>query len=141
MTDTAHPLIVIDPDIRGGIPTLLGTRLSALEIADEAGAISPDDLYAQYPSLTPELLAAAVAYAAGRSAIRFNPNLISFKPTDEPVMMQIVYGDFVVPGCIMFVLDPEYGWTKMAAIRMISDRLDMMSAHAKLEIISVNDRF
>ena len=63
MTDSTHPLIVTDHNIRGGIPTLLGTRLGALEIAAQARIESPDDLYAQYPSLTPDLLAAALAYA------------------------------------------------------------------------------
>ena len=58
-----HPLIISDPDIRGGIPTLRGTRIGAIEIANQARVDTHDDIYAQYPSLTPELLAAAIGYA------------------------------------------------------------------------------
>ncbi|MEI4234923.1 DUF433 domain-containing protein [Roseovarius sp. D22-M7] len=56
-------LIVTEPDIRGGMPTLKGSRRGALEIGDQARLESPEELYAEHPTLKPELLAAAIEYA------------------------------------------------------------------------------
>lgn len=55
--------VVSDPDIRGGMPTLLGTRCGVYEVADLAAAESVDRILEDYPSLTAELVAAAVEYA------------------------------------------------------------------------------
>lgn len=57
-----HPLVVEDFNIRRGIPTLIGTRLGALEIAAEARVIPHEDLLQTYPNLTCELIAAALEY-------------------------------------------------------------------------------
>lgn len=59
---SVHPLVIEDLNVRGGIPTLRGTRLGALEIAAEARVISHEDLLETYPTLTRELIAAALEY-------------------------------------------------------------------------------
>ena len=55
--------VVSDPDIRGGLPTLLGTRCGVYEVADLAAAEPVDRILEEYPSLTAELIQAAVEYA------------------------------------------------------------------------------
>ncbi|WP_370284932.1 DUF433 domain-containing protein [Pseudooceanicola nanhaiensis] len=55
--------VVSDPDIRGGIPTLEGTRCGVYEVADLAAAEPVDRILEEYPSLTAELIQAAVEYA------------------------------------------------------------------------------
>lgn len=60
---SVHPLVVEDPNIRGGMPTLRGTRLGALEIAAVARVQPHEELLQDYPTLTRELIAAALEYA------------------------------------------------------------------------------
>jgi uncharacterized protein (DUF433 family) len=59
----AEDEVVIDPDIRGGMPVLRGTRIGVHEIADLAERESVADLLEAYPSLTAERIEAARLYA------------------------------------------------------------------------------
>lgn len=45
------------------MPTLKGSHLGALEIADQVRLECFEELYAEYPTLKPELLAAAIECA------------------------------------------------------------------------------
>lgn len=57
--------VVCDPDIRGGEPTVLGTRIPVYMLADiSANGATLDDLLEDYPSLDRERLVAALDYAA-----------------------------------------------------------------------------
>ncbi|MGE0042795.1 MAG: DUF433 domain-containing protein [Vicinamibacterales bacterium] len=61
----ADDQIVSDPQILGGKPCVLGTRLSVeflLELA--ASGATQEQILAEYPQVTPDGLAAAFRYAA-----------------------------------------------------------------------------
>ena len=55
--------VVSEPEIRGGIPTLAGTRCGVYEVSDLAAAEPIEQILKDYPSLTHDLIEAAVAYA------------------------------------------------------------------------------
>ncbi|EYD76325.1 Uncharacterized protein y4eO [Rubellimicrobium mesophilum DSM 19309] len=61
--EAAKAMVVSDPDVRGGLPVLMGTRLGVYEVAGLIEAGSMDEALAAYPSLTPELARAAVLFA------------------------------------------------------------------------------
>ena len=62
MLDT---LIEIDPDILGGTPCIVSTRLDVYSVAARFnGGETAASILDGYPDLTPEHVAAAVAYAA-----------------------------------------------------------------------------
>jgi uncharacterized protein (DUF433 family) len=53
------------PDIMHGAACIKGTRLPASVVLDNlAAGLTADDLLREYPSLTPEAIQAALAYAA-----------------------------------------------------------------------------
>lgn len=57
--------IWIDPERMHGIPCMRGTRVPVYVILDNlAGGEAPATILAQYPSLRPEHVPAALAYAA-----------------------------------------------------------------------------
>ena len=60
-----HPLIITNPGIEGGKPTIKGTRITVEMLADEytAGRTIEQLLYS-YPHLTRKQIEAALAYAA-----------------------------------------------------------------------------
>ncbi len=61
-------LVAVDPDIRGGQPCIRGTRITVSDLLDYlAGGMSETDILADFPSLQPEQLRAALAFAARRS--------------------------------------------------------------------------
>ena len=57
--------IWIDPERMHGVPCLHGTRVPGYVILDNlAAGETPETILAQYPSLRPEHIPAAIAYAA-----------------------------------------------------------------------------
>ena len=57
--------IVRDPEICGGLPTMKGTRVLLRQVlADVANGTTATDIIASYPSLGPDHIRAAVAFAA-----------------------------------------------------------------------------
>lgn len=60
----AAEMVVSDPGIRGGDPVLRGTRVPVYVIADlVAQGVEPGELLEDYPSLSAEMIQAALAYA------------------------------------------------------------------------------
>ena len=65
MMSRMSDLISIDPDIRGGTPCIVTTRLDVYSVAARFNAgETAASILDGYPDLTPEHVAAAVAYAA-----------------------------------------------------------------------------
>lgn len=60
----ARRMVVVDPDIRGGLPTIAGTRIGVYEAADAVAADGLAVALEDFPSLTPERLELAALYAA-----------------------------------------------------------------------------
>jgi uncharacterized protein (DUF433 family) len=57
--------IVRDPSICGGLPTVKGTRVLLRQIlADVAAGAATQDIIVAYPSLNPDHVKAAIAFAA-----------------------------------------------------------------------------
>lgn len=57
-------IVMIDPQVCGGMPVVRGTRIAVHTLASLAGQGAPDEeLLEDYPSLTVESLAAALEYA------------------------------------------------------------------------------
>jgi uncharacterized protein (DUF433 family) len=57
--------IVRDPRICGGLPTMKGTRVLLRQIlADVAAGATAPDIIVAYPSLNPDHIKAAIAFAA-----------------------------------------------------------------------------
>jgi uncharacterized protein (DUF433 family) len=62
---TTHKRIEINPDIMGGKPVILGTRLPVEIVLRKLGAgMTPDAIIADHPRLTHEDIQAAQAFAA-----------------------------------------------------------------------------
>ena len=69
--------VTITPGIRGGKPCIRGTRITVDDILEYlAGGTSEKDLLEQFPSLRPEHIRAALAFAAARER-----RLASYPPT------------------------------------------------------------
>lgn len=65
-------IVMIDPQVCGGMPVVRGTRIAVHTVASLAGQGAPDEeLLEDYPSLTAERLSAALEYA--RAHPRRNP--------------------------------------------------------------------
>lgn len=59
--------IVTDPAIRGGKPSLVGTRVTVTDVLEYlASGMSESDILADFPYLTAEHLRAVLAFAAER---------------------------------------------------------------------------
>lgn len=59
--------IKIDPEIRGGKPCIRGTRISVYDVLDYlAGGMTPEQILADFPSLTLDDIRAVLAFAAER---------------------------------------------------------------------------
>ena len=64
---TLHPLITIDPGRRGGRACVRELRISVGDVLGWlARGMSPDEIMADYPELTPADIHACLAYAAER---------------------------------------------------------------------------
>ena len=59
----AQSRIVQNPNMRGGIPTIRGTRMGVHEVADYVGIESMDEILKHYPTLTRKDLEAAAMFA------------------------------------------------------------------------------
>jgi uncharacterized protein (DUF433 family) len=60
-------LIVIDPEIRFGKPTVRGTRITVGDVLGYlAGGMSEAELLEQFPALSSEAIRACLAFAAER---------------------------------------------------------------------------
>jgi uncharacterized protein (DUF433 family) len=67
MTLHYRDIITVEPGKRGGRPCIRGMRIAVSDILGWlAAGMSPDDIVADYPELTPEDIRAALAYAADR---------------------------------------------------------------------------
>lgn len=58
----AQRRVVLDPDVRGGMPTLRGTRIGAFELAAALAADGIDTVLEDYPALTRKDVEAAEIY-------------------------------------------------------------------------------
>ena len=68
------PYISADPNILHGAVCLRGTRVPVWVVLDNLAANeSPERIMEQYPSLTPEHIRAAIAYAADLARERIVP--------------------------------------------------------------------
>lgn len=57
--------VTVDPQIAHGKACIRGTRIPvAVVLANLASGLSPDEIIRSYPSVTPEAIQAALAYAA-----------------------------------------------------------------------------
>lgn len=66
MTDLSE-WIAVEPDIRGGKPCIKGTRITVYDLLEYmAGGMSEPEILADFPSLKPEHLRAALTFAAQR---------------------------------------------------------------------------
>jgi uncharacterized protein (DUF433 family) len=64
-------LIQITPGVRGGKPTLVGTRITPTDILEFlAGGMTEDQILKDFPSLTREHIRTVLAYAAERDRLR-----------------------------------------------------------------------
>jgi uncharacterized protein (DUF433 family) len=62
-----NDLIAIDPEIRGGKPCIRGTRITVYDLLEYlAGGMTEEEIVADFPSLRPEYLRAALRSAAQR---------------------------------------------------------------------------
>lgn len=65
MTHPSHPRIVSDPEICGGKPTVVGTRIRVTDVlAMLAEGVGEAEILADFPYLTPEDVRACLAFAA-----------------------------------------------------------------------------
>lgn len=82
----AESEVIFDPEIRGGLPVVRGTRIGVYEIADLCKAETDDYILEQFPSLSRTLLEHAKLYAIahplprrkGRSDRPRPPNLRTY---------------------------------------------------------------
>jgi uncharacterized protein (DUF433 family) len=57
--------ISVDPNVMHGVACITGTRIPVSVVLDNlAAGLGADEILASYPSLTPESIRAALAYAA-----------------------------------------------------------------------------
>jgi uncharacterized protein (DUF433 family) len=66
--------ITVDPGIAHGKACIRGTRIPvAVVLANLADGLAPDEIIHSYPSLTPQAIQAALAYAAELAGERVLP--------------------------------------------------------------------
>lgn len=69
-----HERVTADPAVCHGMACIRGTRIPVAVILDNlAAGLSSSDVVAQYPSLQPEDVGAAIAYAAELARERLLP--------------------------------------------------------------------
>jgi uncharacterized protein (DUF433 family) len=62
--ENLNPQIVIDPELWGGVPCIRGTRIPVYVVLENLEGHTFDEIIADYPSLTPETIRAAIQFAA-----------------------------------------------------------------------------
>ncbi len=70
--------ITVDPNICHGRACIKGTRIMVSVVLDNlAAGLTPDEIIQSYPTLTPQAIQAAIAYAAelGRERVVAIPHL------------------------------------------------------------------
>lgn len=68
-----HTRIVLDPAVRSGKPTFRGTRIAVGDVLEYlAGGMTPEEVLADFPDLTPDDVRAALAFAAERERRLFS---------------------------------------------------------------------
>lgn len=69
LSSAAHPLIGIDPEVRGGRPYIVGTRISVRDVVSRLGSgWSVPGIIEEFPELEAATVEAAQVYAADRRA-------------------------------------------------------------------------
>ena len=71
--------VTVDPTVCHGRACIAGTRIMVSVVLDNlAAGLTPDDIIRSYPSLTPEAVQAAIAYAAelGRERVVAMPSMV-----------------------------------------------------------------
>ncbi len=64
----AQDRISVDPAVRGGKPTIRGTRITVSDILEYlAGGMSQDEILADFPDLTEQDVRAALQFAASQA--------------------------------------------------------------------------
>ena len=65
--------IILNPEIRSGKPTILGTRITVTDILEYlAGGMKEDEILADFPDLSLEDVRAALSFAAERERRLFS---------------------------------------------------------------------
>ena len=65
--------ITINPDVRSGKAIIRGTRITVTDILEYlAGGMSPEEIVADFPDLSPEDIRASLAFAAQRERRLFS---------------------------------------------------------------------
>lgn len=60
-------IITIEPDKRSGKPCIRGLRMTVTDVLEYlAGGMSPEEIVAEFPDLTPEDIHACLAFMANR---------------------------------------------------------------------------
>ena len=60
-------LIDVRPDVRGGKPCFVGTRIAVYDVLEYlASGMTPDEIVADFPELTTDHVRASLAFAAMR---------------------------------------------------------------------------
>ena len=60
-------IITIEPDKRSGKPCIRGLRMTVTDVLEYlAGGMTPEEIVAEFPDLTPEDIRACLAFAADR---------------------------------------------------------------------------
>ena len=60
-------LIDVRPDVRGGKPCFVGTRIAVYDVLEYlASGMTPDEIIADFPELTTDHVRASLAFAAMR---------------------------------------------------------------------------
>ena len=59
--------ITVDPEVRFGKPCIRGLRMTVTDVLEYlAGGMTPEEIVAEFPDLTPEDIRACLAFAADR---------------------------------------------------------------------------
>ncbi len=69
-----HDYITVDPNVCHGKACIKGTRIMVSVVLDNlAAGLTPNEIFKSYPSLNPEAVHAAIAYAAELARERIIP--------------------------------------------------------------------
>ena len=67
-------LIDVRPEVRGGKPCFVGTRITVYDVLEYlAGGMTPDEIVSDFPELTIDHVRAALEFAAKRERLLATP--------------------------------------------------------------------